>query len=133
MQFRWNLQLLNSLLSFFRNLPSSTINLWRLKLTEFLCLTGSSILLVFFTKLSFILFTVRRFFLLIHFLVREDYELPKSLSHVLSVLSWSISSCSTLIASQMMLCVRLFSELMILPWDEKPSASSQQVEIPYQL
>ena len=43
---------------------------------------------------------VRCFFLLIHFLVVEDYELPKSTSHTLSVplnlecvriLSWSIS------------------------------------------
>ena len=43
---------------------------------------------------------VRCFFLLIHFLVVEDYELPKSTSHILSVpltmecvriLSWSIS------------------------------------------
>ena len=51
------------------------------------CLSTSlSILLVFFTKLSFILFTVRFFFLLIHFLEVEDYELPKSTSHVLSVL-----------------------------------------------
>ena len=42
-------------------------------------------LLVFFTKLSFILFMARYFFLLIHFLVVEDYELFKSISHVVSV------------------------------------------------
>ena len=57
-------------------------------------------LLVLFTKLSFTLFIVRCFFLLIHFLVVEDYELPKSTGHVLSVpstleyvriLSWFIS------------------------------------------
>ena len=35
--------------------------------------------------LSFILFMVRRFFLLIHFLVVEDYGLPKSTGHILSV------------------------------------------------
>ena len=56
-------------------------------------------MLVFFTKLSFILFTGRCFFLLIHFLVVEDYELSKSTSHVSlpltlecdRILSWSIS------------------------------------------
>ena len=42
-------------------------------------------MLVFFTKLSFRLFMVRCFFLLIHFLAVRDYELPKSISHVLSV------------------------------------------------
>ena len=56
-------------------------------------------LLVVFTKLSFILWQ-DIFFLFIHFLVVEDYELPKSTSHILSVpitlewiqiLSWSIS------------------------------------------
>ena len=39
-------------------------------------------MLVFFTKLSFILFTGRCFFLLIHFLVVEDYELSKGTTHV---------------------------------------------------
>ena len=62
-------------------------------------MTGYSILLVFFKKLSFILFMVRCFFLLIHFLVVEDYESSKITSHVLSVplnlecvriLSWTI-------------------------------------------
>ena len=48
-------------------------------------LTGQSVLLVFFIKLNFILFMVTCFFLLIHFLVLEDYELPKSTSHILSV------------------------------------------------
>ena len=43
-----------------------------------------SILLVFFTKLSFILFMIRCFFLLIHFLVVEYYGLLKSTSHILS-------------------------------------------------
>ena len=36
-------------------------------------------------KIKFILFMVRCFFLLIHFLVVEYYELPKSTSHILSV------------------------------------------------
>ena len=89
----------NSLL-FFRNLPCSATNLlmgntdrvlWhstvsRIIALYFRCLlTGYSILLVLFTKLSFILFMVRCFFLLIHFLLVEDYELPKSTSHFLSV------------------------------------------------
>ena len=43
--------------------------------------------------LIFILFMVRSFFLLIHFLVVEDFELPKSTTYILSVLlpleSWS--------------------------------------------
>ena len=87
-------------------------------------LTVQSILLTFFTKLSFILFMVRCFFLPIHFLVAEDYELPKSTSYILIVpltlesvriLSWSISLLfSTLIVSLMMFFERLLSELMIL-------------------
>ena len=36
--------------------------------------------------LIFILFMVRSFFLLIHFLVVEDFELPKSTTYILSVL-----------------------------------------------
>ena len=52
------------------------------------------------SKLSFMLFMVNLFFILIHFLVVEGYELPKITSHVLSVplnpkcvriLSWFIS------------------------------------------
>ena len=60
-------------------------------------------LLVFFTKLSFILFVVWYFFLLSRFLVAEDYELSKSRSHLLSV-------------PLTLACVgvRLLSELMIL-------------------
>ena len=48
---------------------------------------GQSILLVFFTKLRFTVFLARCLFLLSHFLVveAEDYELPKSTSHILSV------------------------------------------------
>ena len=60
-------------------------------------------LLVYFPKSSFILFMVRCFFLLIHFLVVEDYELPKSTSRILSaslnlecvrILFWSTSFSS---------------------------------------
>ena len=42
-------------------------------------------LLAFFKKLTLTLFMIRCFFLLIHFLVAEDYELPKSTNHVQSV------------------------------------------------
>ena len=42
-------------------------------------------LLVSCKKLSFTFFMVRCFFLLIHFLVVEGYELPKSASYSLSV------------------------------------------------
>ena len=63
-------------------------------------LTGQIILLVFLTKLSFIVFIVRSFFLLSHFLVVEDYELSKSTIHIpivplnlecTRILTWSIS------------------------------------------
>ena len=86
-------------------------------------------LLVFFIKLSFIVFMVKFFFLLSNFLVVEDYELYKSTSHLLSVqltleyvriLTWSIFFFSTSIVSLMVFCVRLLSELMILlstSWD----------------
>ena len=117
MQFCWNLQLLTHF-SLFRNLPWSNTNFWWLILIRFLCiqylwcflnysswyfkylLTRYSILLVFFTKLSFILFMVKCFISLIHFIVGEHYEFPKSTIHILSVplnlecvriLSWSIS------------------------------------------
>ena len=77
MHFCWNLYLLTCC-CLFRDLPFSTINL-----------------LIF---LSFIVFLVRRFFLLSHFLVIQDYELSKSTGHRLTVpltlvcariLSWS--------------------------------------------
>ena len=83
-------------------------------------------LLVFFTKFSFILFMVRWFFLLIHFLIVGDFEWSKTASHILTVpltlecvrtLSWSISvffyfNCF----SDDVLCkfCVLLSELMIL-------------------
>ena len=66
---------------------------------------------------------IRCFFLLIHFLVVEDYELPKSTNHVLSVplnleciriLSLSFIFSPTLIVSLMMFCVRFLSEVMIM-------------------
>ena len=75
-------------------------------------------MLVFFTKLSFIVFTVR-----CHFLVVEDYAFSQNTSHLRSVsltleyvriLSWSISFFSALIVSQMMFYVKLLSELMIV-------------------
>ena len=118
----------------FKNLPCSTNNLLTVKagrISVALNISGISraialdILNVFFlTKLSFTLVMVRSFFLLIHFLVVEDYELCKITSYILSVpltlecvkiLSSSISFFfSTLIVSMMMFCVRLKSELMIL-------------------
>ena len=121
MQFRWKLQL-PSLYSLFRNLPCSTSNFLAvdadrifvalnifgvsrtiaLDILNVLCRDRACYwLLVFFQKLSFMFFMVRCFFfMLIHFLVVEDYELPKSASHTVSVplnlecvriLSWSIS------------------------------------------
>ena len=68
---------------------------------------------------------VRCFFLLIHFLVVEEYELSRSARHILSValtlecvrvLCWSISFSSTLTVSLVIFCVRLLSELMHLIW-----------------
>ena len=64
---------------------------------------------------------VKWFFLLIDFLVVEDYELPKSTSHIWSVptlefvriLSWFISFC-TLMVSLIMFCATFLSELIIL-------------------
>ena len=56
--------------------------------------------LVVFTKWSLIMFIVEWFLLLSHFLIVEDYELPQSPSHLLSlsvtleysrILYWSIS------------------------------------------
>ena len=122
MQFHWKLQL-PTLYSLFRNLPCSTSNFLAvdadrifvvlnifgvsrtvaLDILNVFCWDRACYwLLVFFEKLSFMLFKVRCFFffILIHFLVVEDYELPKSTSHTLSVplnlecvriLSWSIS------------------------------------------
>ena len=118
----------------FKNLPCSTNNLLTVKadrISVALNISGISraialdiLNVLFLTKLSFTLVMVRSFFLLIHFLVVEDYELCKITSYILSVpltlecikiLSSSISFFfSTLIVSMMMFCVRLKSELMIL-------------------
>ena len=94
----------------FKNLPCSTNNLLTVKADRIsVALNISSIprrialdiLNVFFiTKLSFTMVMVRSFFLLIHFLVVEDYELCKITSCFFSVqltlecikiLSWYIS------------------------------------------
>ena len=53
------------------------------------------------------LFMVRSFFLLIHFLVVEDYELSKRTIFIYLFFS-------TAIVSLMLFCVRLLSEVMIL-------------------
>ena len=62
-------------------------------------------------QITFYIAYGKTFFLFIHFLVLEDYELPKSTSHILSVpltlkcvriLSWLISFSSTLTVSLMM-------------------------------
>ena len=102
MQFCWSLQLLTRTLCL-EICFSLLLIIWRLKLIGFY---GTQIFGVsrtialnilhvfwqnrvyccsFFTKSSFILFTVRLFFLLVYFLVLEDYEAPKSTSHILSV------------------------------------------------
>ena len=62
---------------------------------------------------------VRCFFLLIHFLVVEEYELPRILSHILTAnytITKSLSSLfsPTLIIVSLMFCVRLLSQLMIM-------------------
>ena len=69
---------------------------------------------------------LKSFFLLIHFLVVEDYELPKSTSHILSVplnlecLNMEIWNLDPFFFSPiltvciMMFCVRLLSRLMIM-------------------
>ena len=118
--------------SIFRNVPCSTTNILTVeadRTSVALNIPGVSrtidldILNAF--KLSFILFMVRCFFLLIHFLVVEEYELSRSARHILSValtlecvrvLRWSISFSSTLTVSLVMFCVRLLSELMHLIW-----------------
>ena len=61
---------------------------------------------------------VRCFFLLIHFLVVEDCELPESTNHIQVISSQFCLDpplfSPTLIVSLMMFCVRLLSELMIM-------------------
>ena len=75
------------------------------------------------SQFSFIMFMAKCFFLLIHFIVVEDYELSQSTIHLLSVpsaleyariLSWSIFFFfSTSVVFLMQFCVRLLPELMI--------------------
>ena len=118
MPFCWNLQLL-TLCSFFRNLPCSNSNLLAVDADRvfvalnIFCVSRTIVLDIFnafwrdrayywsFPK-NLVLYCLwwDVFFLLIHFLVVKDYELPKSASHILSVplnvecariLSWSIS------------------------------------------
>ena len=96
MQFGLNLQFLTRN-SHFTNLPGSTTNLLTVEADRIyvaLNILGVSRTIAvdriedttgFFHKLSFILFMVRCIFLLIDFLVEEDYELPKSTNHIISV------------------------------------------------
>ena len=118
--------------SIFRNLPCSTTNILTveadrtsvaLNISGVSRTIGLDILNGF--KLSFILFMVRCFFLLIHFLVVEEYEFSRSARHVLSValtlecvrvLCWSISFSFTLTVSLVIFWVWLLSELMNLLW-----------------
>ena len=141
MQFRWNIELL-TIYSLFRNLPYSLSNLSvvdadRIFVALNIFFVSRTIVLAilnvfwrdranywpFSKKLNFILFMVRCFFLLIHLLVVEDYESPKSASHILSVpLTLNASefyldpclSSPILIVSLMIYCVRLLSELIIM-------------------
>ena len=145
MQFRWNIQLL-TIYSLLRNLLCSLSNLSMVDEDRIFAALNIfvvsrtivlAILNVFwrdranywpFSKKEqttglFILFIVRCFFLLIHLLVVEDYESPKSASHILSVpLTLNASefyldpclSSPILIVSLMIYCVRLLSELIIM-------------------
>ena len=141
MQFRWNLQLL-TLYSLFRNLPCSTSNLLVVDADRtfvalnIFCVSLTIALYIlnvfwqdrvyYWSFSKIILFIVRCFFLLIHFSVVEDYELPKSTSHIPSVplnlecsriLSWSTFFSSILIVFLMMFCARFLSEPMII-WSQ---------------
>ena len=127
MQCRWNLQLL-TLYSLFRNLPCSTSNL--LVVDADRTFVALNIFCVSLTIALYILnvFWQDRvyywcFFLLIHVSVVEDYELPKSTSHIPRVpwnlecsriLSWSTFFSSILIVFLMMFCARFLSEPMIM-------------------
>ena len=117
MQFCWNLQLLTRY-SLLRNLPCSTTSLLTVEADRIsAALSTSDVtriiachilnvfdkienILVLFTKLSFIVFLLRCFLLLNHFLVVEDFGLSKITRHLLSmpiipehvrILSWAIS------------------------------------------
>ena len=108
-------------------------------------LMGQSILLVFFTKLRFTVFLARCLFLLSHFLVveAEDYQLPKSTSHILSVPlnldCVKILSDPSLFLLQLSpwLCLCQIAiwadDTALHSWRDKPSDLSQQVEIASEL
>ena len=84
---------------------------------------------------------VRCFFLLIHFLVVEDYELPESTSHILSVpihlecvriLSWSMDFFSYFnrFPDDVLCKIAIWADDNALnSWCDKPSGLSQQVVI----
>ena len=81
---------------------------------------------------------VRCYFLLIHFLVVEDYKLPKSTSHILSVplnlecvriLSWSISFFNCLLDDVLCKTAIWADDNALNSLCDKPSDLSQQVVI----
>ena len=128
MQFPWNLQLLTRH-CLFRNLPCPTTDLSTVeadRISEMLntsSVTRAKVLDIlnafwqdntcyWSSSQNFVVFMVRYFFLLNHFLVVEDYELL-TLEYV-RILSWFISFLSILIVSLIMFYVRLLRELMIL-------------------
>ena len=92
-------------------------------------------------KVKFLLFMVRYFFLLIHSLIVEDYESPKSTSHVLSIplnlesvriLSWSISFFSyfNCLPDDVLCKIVIWADDNALNSScDKPSHLSQQVVI----
>ena len=92
-------------------------------------------------KVKFLLFMVRYYFLLIHSLVVEDYESPKSTSHVLSIplnlesvriLSWSISFFSyfNCLPDDVLRKIVIWADDNALNSScDKPSRLSQQVVI----
>ena len=102
MQFPWNLQLLTRH-CLFRNLPCPTTDLSTVeadRISEMLntsSVTRTKVLDIlnafwqdntcyWSSSQNFVVFMVRYFFLLNHFLVVEDYELSQSSSHPLNVL-----------------------------------------------
>ena len=99
-------------------------------------------LLFFFTKLSFTVFMVRCFFLLIRFLLVGDYGLSKSTSHFLSVpltlecvriLFWSISFSFfffNFLPDDVICKIAICGDDNALNWScAKPSYLSQQAEM----
>ena len=102
-----------------------------------------SILLIFFTNLSLIVYMVRCFFLLSHFLLVEDYELSNSKSYSQCainsgmhqrILFWSIFFffyffVLFFFVSLMMFCVGLLFRLMILLSFDKLADFPEQTQI----